>query len=367
MERKRARLVFLVFLTMSASLLLTLMTMPAFASGSKDAKYQTAMKDWPQIEAAARKEGKLVIYGFAQPDWDKRRVKAFNKIYPEIKVQKVAMRGSEARNRFDAEIGTNKGMGDISYQGVDAAFSMSKAGMLLPFVPPNAVKPDVPWTTHPLAYAENAFVFYGTYYGIGVNTKKVSENDYPTSYLDLLKPRWKNKFSMKEPRIPGSGNYFWYTLEKLFGKDFLSKLMENQPKITRSYWDQVRALTSGQDELMLIISKSESMKQIAKGAPIKWIAPKEGTMPIVIMAVASKVAPHPNAAKVWINFLLSKERHRMRAENKGAPWRADVASGSEYAEIAKMKTLPLFTVDEWQNVVANKRKEAEALLKEFGL
>ncbi|MBW2028511.1 MAG: extracellular solute-binding protein [Deltaproteobacteria bacterium] len=329
--------------------------------------YAEALEDWPAIEAAAKKEGKLVIYGFAQPDWDKRRVKLFNKLYPEIKVKKLAMRGSEARNRFDAEIGANKGLGDVSYQGVDAAFSMSENGMLLSFTPPNALEPDVPWTTHPLAYAKNAFVFYGTYYGIGVNRKLLAKNEYPRNYRDLLKPRWRGKFSLKEPRIPGSGNYFWYTLEKLYGKGFLRQLMDNKPKVKRSYWDQVKGLASGQEELMLIISKSETMKQQAKGAPIDWIAPEEGIMPIVILAVVSKVAPHPNAAKVWINFLLSKERHQMRAANKGAPWRSDVAAGSAYEDIAKLKPITVFSTEEWREVLPKKRKEAEALLKEYGL
>lgn len=330
-------------------------------------QYQAALKEWPKIEAAAKKEGEVVIYGFAQPDWDKRRAKLFNKFYPEIKVKKVKMRGSEARNRFDAEIGTGKGMGDVSYQGVDAAFSMSKAGMLLSFTPPNALEPNVPWTTHPLAYAKDAFVFYGTYYGIAVNTKLVAESDYPKSYKDLLKPRWNGKISVKEPRIPGSGNYLWYTLEKLHGQDYLKKLMDNKPKVLRSYWDQVRGVTTGQHEAMLILSKSESMKQVGKGAPIAWIAPEEGIMPIVLMAVVSKAAPHPNAAKVWVNFLLSKERHKMRAENKGAPWRADVASGSEYEKIATIKPMTVFTKDEWTNVLSKKRKEAEAMLKNYGL
>jgi iron(III) transport system substrate-binding protein len=154
-------------------------------------------------------------------------------------------------------------------------------------------------------YRKSPFVF---------NSNLVSGGEF-NSYWDLLKPKWKGKIGMKNPNRAGGGQsnaVFWYTTDGL-GKEFLRALFAQQEiTIFEDDRPQLDFVAHGKHLVSIGLGDAPTTEAINKGLPIRLVDParlKEGTYITAGIGgvVVIRETPHPNATKVYLNWLLSRE------------------------------------------------------------
>jgi iron(III) transport system substrate-binding protein len=146
--------------------------------------------------------------------------------------------------------------------------------------------------------------------GIGYNTELVKASDVPTSYQDLLNPKWKGKIGAIDPIGAGTFAYEFYNfLLDTYGPSFLSKFAQQDPRFVESGPPGNQALAAGETAIY-VPAGSDIPTLAAAGAPVKVVFPKvdEGSG---TMALIAAKAPHLAAAKLFLAYLLSKAGNKL--------------------------------------------------------
>jgi ABC-type Fe3+ transport system substrate-binding protein len=254
---------------------------------------------------AAKKEGQVVWYTSLIVNQAVRPlVAAFNKKYPGIEVR--YSRGDSGPNAIKVidEARAGKVVGDV-FDGIATTPPLLKAGLVASFAPSNADQypaalrdPDGRW---------NALVVY--FLTPGINTQLVGKDEIRAA-ADLLNPKWKGKIAWSTDPWSGSAVYVGSVLQTM-GEDkgmaFLRALAKqdivNVEATNRAILDQV---ILGQYPVALSIFNHHAEISAAKGAPVAWLKVEPISAPFHSIGLV-KNAPHPNAGKLLINFLLSLE------------------------------------------------------------
>ena len=276
-------------------------------------------KQWDATVEAGRKEGEVVIYGPHNPAYQQIWA-IFQKSYPEVKFNFVPGKGSDHAQRIVAERRAGKYLADL-IMGGSSTYAAFAPGTLEP-LKPLLILPDVNdsnnWFDGRLHFADaqnNAGLIIsgeiGTRRG-SYNTKLLDPKEVQ-SWWDLLKPKFKGKLVTFDPRVPGGGGetfmFFYYT--PTLGQTFITRLLtETDILITRDLQQGTDWLGQGK-VLFQIGSGQPVMKANKQGLPVDLMphAMKEGDIMgggSCCLAVMSK-APHPNAAKLFVNWVLSRE------------------------------------------------------------
>ena len=293
---------------------LALLILPRASSAQSDWK-----KLWEATVEAGRKEGEVVIYGPHNPAYQQIWA-IFQKSYPEVKFSFVPGRGSDHAQRIVAERRAGKFLADL-IRGGSTTYAAFAPGTLEP-LKPLLILPDVNdsnnWFEGRLHFADaqnNAGLIIsgeiGTRRG-SYNTKLLDPKEVQ-SWWDLLKPKFKGKLATFDPRVAGGGGetfaFFYYTPS--LGQEFISRLLtETDILITRDLQQGTDWL--GQGKVMFQIGSGQPvMKAKKQGLPVDLMphALKEGDIMgggSCCLAVMSK-APHPNASKLFVNWVLSRE------------------------------------------------------------
>lgn len=282
-----------------------------FKSGS-EAEWETTLK-------AAEKEGEVSVYAAGYP----QVMEQFQRAYPKIKLNlTVAPRGVDLLNRIMAERRAGKYLADIYTTGLGTHLQLYNAKVLAP-MPPAFVLPEVKdesrWfgSKHRWGDTEGkySFVFEG-YRGIllNYNTRLTSlaEAGQIHSWWDLLNPRWKGKIAAYDPFIAGTGrNAIWFFYKNpSLGREFMKKLYGGmEVMIGRDQRSVMDWLASG--KVAFCISCPGITEAKAQGLPVDGITHtlKEGDFTPGGFGVVSLVSEHPrpSAAKVFLNWLLSRQ------------------------------------------------------------
>jgi len=257
---------------------------------------------------AAKKEGTVVWYTSLIINQAVRPlVAAFNKKYPGIEVQ--YSRGDSGPNAIKVldEARAGKVQGDV-FDGIATAPPLLKAGLVEKFVPTEVAK-------YPAALRDpegrwNALVVY--FLTPGINTDLVGKDEIKTAQ-DLLNPKWKGKIAWGTEPSSGAPAYVGAVLMSM-GRDkgmaFLRALAKqdvvNVDATNRAVLDQV---IMGQYAIALSIFDHHADISAKKGAPVAWLKVEPIPAPFHSIGLV-KNAPHPNAAKLLIDFLLSEEGQR---------------------------------------------------------
>jgi iron(III) transport system substrate-binding protein len=276
-----------------------LAAMVALAAMSFGAAAQQA--DDPELVAAAKKEGKLAFYtSFLGAPFHIAAIKSFEKKYG-ISVELLDVRASELRERVRTEQAAGRFIGDVIQNGAATMIRSQRDGELEPHggianaTRLNEAQPatDVLVPSYILAY------------GILVNTTKVKPEEEPKSWKDLLDPAWKDKILSDDMRALGGGQVMFSVLEDAFGRPFHEKLAAQAPVFSRDVGNDERRVARG--EYPLRIPQLFSNTTILRGLPVKLVIPVEGVPYIRFDMALLRNAPHPNAARLFINHYLSDE------------------------------------------------------------
>jgi iron(III) transport system substrate-binding protein len=273
-------------------------TTAAASSGTTAAAGSNA--SWDAVVAAAKKEGKVTIYSSQGLDQLNDMAKRFKDQYG-ITVDVVRGIDSDLIPKVEAENQTGKGIADVFAQA-SAPWSVDKAAKGW------FVKPVGPAFNDP-AFDKAANVSAdGSYFtssaailtfGWNTDLYKTGLKDYP----DLLAPALAGgKIGVIEPTAASIVD-FWQYLEEKYGADFTQKLAAQKPKIYPSSLPMAQALTSGEIAAGSFVQVLSDEK--AKGAPVE-----SGLSDTVWGArfntAVLKTAPHPNAAQVLANFMITQ-------------------------------------------------------------
>ncbi len=309
------------------------------ASGGKPAASGAAATN-DQLYEAAKKEGEIVA-NVQDSDSERLAVDTFTKRYPGIKITWQLGRGADVANKLTTQAQGNVFTHDVFSSGPHDMDGMREAGMLEPYQSPELanVRPD---------FVDANKVIdpqYVLVYGITVNTKLVPPDQEPKSWNDLLDPKWKGKIAMQDPRGSGGTMTLLVGLSKYepLGMDYIRKLAAQQPFIGRETNQLLTQLVSGEFPIMLGVSAGQLVTQKDKNpsVPVKEIKPTEGIPMVLLGAGLMKNAPHPNAARLWLDWRLSQEGQEVLGKEGQSPVRNGVPTPHEETTIEGVKLLYL--------------------------
>jgi len=298
--------------------------------------------EWNQVVEAAKKEGEVFVYGPPGRNRRKALVEAFEKEYPDIKVKFVAGSGRKQAPRLIAEREAGKYTADVLIGGTTTPLNTLRPKGALAPIEPYLVLPEVKdpsnWFQKKIWYADKdgkvMIMFEGSVSNIlGINTDLVNEGEI-TSYWDLLNPKWKGKIVAGDVRRPGPGGgqvRFLYAHPEL-GPKFLTRLFgETDITLSLDRRQMVDWLAQGKYAIHVFPSSIDIERAIDQGLRVSIVPPeklKEGA-PMSAgwgAVVIADRAPHPNAAKVYLNWLLSKKGQMAWQSHTGsASLRTDIS------------------------------------------
>src|SRR5258706_866105 len=273
--------------------------------------------EWEKTVDAAKKEGQLVVYisGYEAILQD------FEREFPEIKVVAITGRGNQLGPRLLAERRAEKYLADVSSTGANPNYQQFHAAKALDPIKPALILPEVTDQTkwylkkHQYSDPDGQYVFNyvgsATYGAVNYNTKLVDVKDFK-SYWDLLNPKWKGKIEARDIREagPGAGNTRFFYYHQDLGPAFIKKLFgEMEVTLFRDFRQGPDWLATGKYAICFFCD-ADVLKQ--QGLPVDTFGPrvfKEGGGLVQQFGTVALInrAPHPNAGKVFINWLLSRK------------------------------------------------------------
>src|SRR5919199_263118 len=286
---------------------------------------------------AAKQEGKLVVYGVGNPTLYTPIHDAFVKRFPGIDLQGVDQRGRESREKVFAEQQSRTYVADVVISGTDTQNELIAAGFVEPY---RAAEIDnvIPELVPPGAVQSNPRTI--SIFTIAINTNLVPPDQEPKTWLDVLDPKWKNKIAMDDPRGSGPGGTIIAGLEALYGTDVDQKLADQSPFFATQAGPIWAALNRGEYAMFLSSNHTDVIEQRRQGAPVKQIKPADGVGITQISQSLIKGAPHPNAAKLWIEWSLSEEGQTLLAAQGYAAVRKGTKALEPEASLEGVKFLP---------------------------
>ena len=263
----------------------------------------------------AKREGKLVILGTETPQEMSGMIRAFNQRYPFITVEytKAPTMVRDEKALLAAKQG--KPIADLvtAIGGRTAAFV--DAGVLMD-------TSNLPvWNSYPKEhkllgkYLGGPFV---RYWSLAYNTNLVPKNEVPTSWEDLLQPKWKGKVAANSISRLVTFVPLWYAWGGEKSTRFLQALLDNGLQVRKEGHDaSIKLLEAGEYSLLITAGEYQVYQDQQKGAPADWVAldpvPVTPAAPMAVM----KDAPHPYAVRIYVNWLLSEEGQRVYAAETG--------------------------------------------------
>ena len=277
---------------------------------------------WDKVMEAAKKEGEVTTYSYDYVgDVGLALSAAFKNRYG-IKMNIITGRGAEFIERLQTERRIGQIVADFSEGSAANLMIMKGAGLTVPVPDLPVLKEQGVWEVHPLVMDPEAHVLTPiriVYYG-WVNTKLVKSGEEPKSFSDLLKPEWKGKIIADDPRTSAAGYGYLVPLvnAKILDWEYVKALGAQDLRLVPGPAQNAEMVSRGEFPLGLMTADNVAAAFVSEGAPIKAITYKEGTVENVVPMAAIKGGPHPNAAMVLINWLLSEEGQKVYGKAKSS-------------------------------------------------
>src|SRR6266545_343568 len=266
----------------------------------------------------AKKEGKMVFYSSLNIEDNNGLLKKFEEKYPFVKTELNRLSADRLLIRFQSEARARKHAADVLLNGGARTYITKKEGLLMKYVSPESKfygpgfkDPDGYWTD---AYLNAHVLVY--------NTRMLKVQEVPRSHADLLQPQWKGKFAMVSKAYEWFLKYLKVTGEEQ-GLQFFKRLAQQKPEF-RIGSSQVADLVAAGEHPIGINTYSTNVEDLkTRSAPVEWV-PLDPVIATLHPIAVSAQAPHPNAAKLFVDYVLSKEGMTLLRSFKRIPSRLDV-------------------------------------------
>ena len=297
-----------------------------------------AQETTPAMVAAAEKEGKVVWYASVDVKVAEALAKAFKEKYPKIEVD-VERSGSERIfQRVNQEAQSGIKNADVVNSSDASHFLFWKQQKLLAaHTPPDVQKFDAKYRDPEGTY----HTFRASLSVGGYNTNLVKDNEAPKSYADYLDPKWKGKMAKAHPGYSGTALTGTYAITKILGWDYLDKLSKQGIQQLQSTTATPKSIASGERAVMVDGNEYNMFMEMDAKSPVKIIYPAEGTPFVNSPSAIFANAPHPNAARVFQNFLFSQPAQQLLVNVGGQrSMHPDVKEPAGRTPLAQIKLLP---------------------------
>lgn len=344
--------------------LLLLMTVP----GIVRAQQKGWEKDWNDALEGAKKEGKIVVA--TSPDPVMREIAAKFKARFGLTLEHLAGGSGKLADRLRTERQAGIHSVDVFLAGVQTVANVLYPEKMLDPLKSSLILPEVveseKWKKGKVWFIdpEERYVLrvYNTITGLlHVNTDHAKPDELSKA-VDLLQPKWRGKISTEDPTIAGSGSNTAARIYLQMGEDFVKKLYVGQKVVlTRERRQLTDWLARGTYPIAFGAQSSDVEKMSKEGFPLKEIYGFPDLPPALtgapwLLTLMNK-APHPNAARIFVNWIVSKEGLEIysRAESR-ATLRTDADESFISAEEMPRDGVKYFDTYDWQFTVSGKEK-----------
>src|SRR5262247_3954977 len=288
---------------------------------------------------AAKKEGKVVWYtSLALPTAEKIG-KLFEAAYPGIKVEVQRTGSQRILQRVMQEQQANLKLVDVIHTSDAGHFVMLKEKKLLMKYTPAGVDAFSAGFKDKDGYY---FTLRATVNVIAYNTKLVSAAEAPKTWKDLLDPKWKGKLVTAHPGYSGVISTHVLALVHLYGWEYFQQLAKNSVMLVQSAVDPSGVVASGERPVAVNGGEYTFYQAKKKGNPVEIVYPKEGVPLVVSPSAITSFAPHPNAAKLFTDFIFSRDVQQVLADTEGLySGNPQVKYPSDKPRLSDLKLLPV--------------------------
>lgn len=308
------------------------------------------------ITQAAAVEGKLVLYT-SQPNTDAQQtVDAFMAKYPDVTVEWVRDGTPKVMAKLAAEFEAGQPQPDVLLIADIVTMEGLKAeGRLMAYPEADVSAIDGALVDADRTYFPTKLITTGIVYN--TNAPFV-----PASWKDLTKPEAKGLIAMPSPLTSGAAMIHTVTLTSNLseGWDFYADLAENGAQAGGGNGDVLKAVSGG-DKLFGMIVDFMPIREKAKGAPVEFVFPEEGVTAVTEPVAILSTAANPEAAKAFVDFLISEEGQKLAVEQGYIPARADAGLPEGYPERSAIKVLTYDAAAALAGDMANKEKFTEVM------
>lgn len=263
--------------------------------------------------AKAEQEGALLFYTNDSENAGAAVMDAFNKDFPKIKTGYIRAQTGSLYSKLLAERSAKRFAVDVfQVSEIGTAMDFQKRGGYLNYVSPEAAHYKAEYLSKPPG---DYFMSGITFAGIAYNTNKVKKEDAPKNWKDLLDPRWRNVISTKQAT---SGTQFveWYELRRLYGDEYWKTFAKQLPHGFDSRAQLFDRLAKGDDSISALAEWAGYLLYQQRKAPIAFVIPPDGLPATPVIAGVVKEAPHPEAGRLFIDWLMSARGQAFYQNNK---------------------------------------------------
>ena len=263
----------------------------------------------PELIAAAKKEGRLVYYTANFAEVEQEVIRAFNKRFPEIKVEMVRAPGGQLITRVKTEAAAGKLAADVVDHS-DRALMKDLVDLFQDYAPPNG-KDYLPESMISPKLWPRATLVWSIAYNSALAQKP------PKTWMDLTKPEYGDKQIGQV--FAASGGTTWTRImfeRQVLREDYWAKQAATHPILYPSGAPMSDAIVRGEVAMGPLLYNAIYPKQ-KEGAPVKMVFPPEGVPANPYATGIPKTAAHPNAAKLYLNWSLSKEGQSFMIREQG--------------------------------------------------
>lgn len=258
-----------------------------------------------EVLDAAKQEGKVMIYGSIESQIMEAVQKAFEAKYG-IKTQYWRASSTKVLDRVLTETRAGKPLFDVALTNATPMKILKQEGVFAQYLAPaSAAFPAKVQDPEGILSPPYRVVVISILY----NSRLVKAEEAPKTLKDLLDPKWRGKIVMPDPTRHSTTATWLVNLEKVLGKEwkpFLEGLAAQQPILVESFLPSVRKVIAGEAPLGITYVKYIHVMGKKEGAPLDYVRLDPVLGDVHHIAVGAN-AQHPNAAKLFVNFFISRE------------------------------------------------------------